>query len=289
MIGNAKTMKLLEKIACSGRIANAYLFLGPQGVGKIRMAAFFAEKIVNNKENAESNLIFISPEKEEKNGIVKKKYIKIEVIRDLQHKLSLTSVGGGYKAVVINEAERLNLTSQNALLKTLEEPNRNVVVILVSQNEKKILPTIISRCQKIRLGLMTDSEVGMNIGDAKDAGEVIFWSAGRIEMAYDLLSSSQELEYRKEARRDLLLIASCSIGEKFDLADRLSKDISDLLKKMDIWIVFLRQAMLGNMRVRNFPPDKALATIEKISTEMMKLRETNANTKLILENLFLKI
>jgi hypothetical protein len=136
---------------------------------------------------------------------------------------------------------------------------------------------------------MTDEEIGMTIGDARDAEEIIFWSAGRAEMAHNLLINPQELEYRKEAKKDLLAILGGSIGEKFILAETWSKDVSELLKKMDIWMVFLRQVMLGKARVRNFSPDKALSTIEKISIEMIKMRETNANTRLILENLFLKI
>ncbi|EKE11494.1 MAG: hypothetical protein ACD_15C00073G0008 [uncultured bacterium] len=289
MIGNRKTAKLLERIADSGKIANAYLFLGPQGVGKFKAAMLFAKKMVGDKGGINPNLILIGPEIEEKNGIVKKKDIKIEAIRDLQHKLSLTSAGGGYKAVVINEAERLNLTSQSALLKTLEEPNKKVVIILVSHNEKKILATIVSRCQKIKLGLMSESEIRINVGNIGDVEEIVFWSAGRAEMAHSFLINAQELEYMREAKKGFLLILGGSIGEKFALAETWSKDVADLLKKMDIWMIFLRKAMLGEARIKNLSASRALRTIEEISTEIIKLRETNANAKLILENLFLKI
>ena len=290
LVGNAKTIKLLERIAASKRIANAYLFLGPQGVGKFEMALFFARKIIDNKEKIDSNLIIVEPEIEEKNGIVKKRDIKIEAIRQLQHKLSLTSVGGKYKAVIINEAERLNVTSQNALLKTLEEPNDRVVLILVSRDERKILSTIISRCQKIRLGLVSDSEIRRSIPDgAIDREEIVFWSAGRSEVAQLLLGDKQELEYMKQARRDFLDIANGGIKEKFSLAEKWSKDTSEMLKKMDIWTIFLRQAVLGKITAGKISPGKALEIIEEIAKDSESIRETNANTKLILENLFLKI
>ena len=290
IIGNQKIIKLLERIVAKKSIANAYLFLGPTGVGKLEAALFFAKKIVNNTEAIDSNLIMIAPETEEKNGVIKKRDIKIEAIRELQHQLSLTSTGGGYKAVVIDEAERLNVTAQNALLKTLEEPNAQVVLILVAQNERKLLPTIISRCQKIKLGLVSDSEIVNGLPqNMVNKDDIIFWSAGRGEVAQSFLRDPQELEYRREIKKDFLTLTAGSIGERFALAEKWSKDTSDLPKKMDIWTILLRQVMLDKIKIKQLSPAKALLVLEAMASSMKQIKETNANTKLVLENLFLKI
>jgi DNA polymerase III subunit delta' len=290
MFGNAKTIKLLERIIASRRIANAYIFLGPEGVGKLEMALYFAKKIVHNKEKIDSNLILVGPEIEEKNGIVKKRDIKIEAIRDLQHKLSLTSTGGEYKAVVISEAQRLNITSQNALLKTLEEPNDKVVMILVSQDEKKILPTIVSRCQKIKLGLVADSEIRkIKPEDAIDRESVVFWSAGRSRIAQQLMLDPQELDYMKEIRNNFAIVSKGSMNERLALAEKWSKDANDFPKKMGVWIILLRRVMLGEIAIGNISRPKALEMIEAIAGAIKNVKETNSNVRLVLENLFLKI
>ncbi|PIP27427.1 MAG: DNA polymerase III subunit delta', partial [Candidatus Moranbacteria bacterium CG23_combo_of_CG06-09_8_20_14_all_39_10] len=159
IIGHQKIINLLDRAIAKDAVSHAYLFSGPESVGKFTVALDFAERLIGNIDSISSDLISIKPEIEENKGVIKKLDIKIEAIRNLLHKLSLTSVGGRYKVVIIDDADRLNRTAQNALLKTLEEPNAKVVLILVCQDERKLLPTIISRCQKMRFGLVKEAEI----------------------------------------------------------------------------------------------------------------------------------
>lgn len=289
IIGNEKTIKLLDRIATVGKIANAYLFLGPVQVGKFSIAMEFARNILVDERKINADLIVIAPEIDETKGVIKKRDIKIETIRDLQHKLSLTSTGGRYKVVIIDEAERLNKSAQNALLKTLEEPNEKVVLILVAQNENKMLPTIASRCQKIRFGLVADSEIEKIIpADNHDKQEILFWSIGRPGIAVDLINNHSELDYRREALRELSDVLSKNLNDTFALAETLSKDTLQLQKKLKLWLIILRQSMLGNRQNMQVTPAKALIMMEGISESIETMRETNSNVRLILENLFLK-
>lgn len=283
-IGNQKTVKLLDRIFQSGKIANAYLFLGPEGVGKFMLAKDFAEKLTGNIEKANPNLLLIRPEEETIKGIVKKRDIKVETIRELQHKLSLTASGAGYRAVVIDEAERLNKIAQNALLKTLEEPNEKVVLILVSQNENKILPTMVSRCQKIKFGLVSDEEM-REISDKSE--EIAFWSCGRPGIAKKILDDPAELEFRENTKKELEIITAGNISEKFALAESWSKDENKIYEKLNLWLILLRENLRGAKS--SVSPDKALIFIEAISESMQILKDTNTNTRLVLENLFLKL
>lgn len=292
IIGNQKAVKLLDKIVETGKIANAYLFSGPEHVGKFTAALEFARKLAldpaKNLEQASPNLIIIAPEAEEKKGVIKKLGIKIEAIRDLQHKLSLSSEGSRYKVVIIDEAERLNKTAQNALLKTLEEPNEKVVLVLVAQDENKILPTIRSRCQKISFGLVDDSEIGKMIPGDRDRRDILFWSLGRPGLALDLIHDPENLSRRKEAFAELSRLFSQDAGEKFKLAEEMGKDSEEMLKTIDLWIAILREDMLGKNPRLHISRDKAFNLITAMSEAAEILKSTNANPRLVLENIFLQ-
>jgi len=289
IIGNVKTIKLLDRIVETGKIANAYLFLGPSRVGKFTAAAEFAKRMTGGDGNIDPDLIIIRPETEEKKGITKTLDIKVETIRELQHKLGLTASGGKHKAVIIDGAERLNKTAQNALLKTLEEPNEKVVLILVAQNEKKILPTIVSRCQKIRFGLVSDAEIEKNIlSGRKDAREMAFWSIGRPGIAQELANNPAMLDHQQEAARELAGIFAKNLSERFSLAEDWSKDAAGLQKKFDVWLIVLRESMLSKNAKAGVSPDKALRLIEEIAEATRIIKETNSNPRLVVENLFLK-
>lgn len=293
IIGNKKTIKLLDRIVASGKIVSAYLFLGPEGVGKFMLAKEFAVKLSSdhseNSGRINSNLIIIEPEIEVAKGIAKKLDIKVETIRGLQHKLSLTAFGSGYRAVIINDAERLNKTAQNALLKTLEEPNVKVVLILVSKDEKRLLPTILSRCQKIRLSMVAPQEMQEIIPDGANQKEIIFWSAGRPGVAKKMMDDSGELEYREKTALELAGLFSKNISEKFSLAESWSKDENEIQKKLDLWLIIFRQSMLGKSHKIDVSPDKALHLIEEVEKSMQILKNTNTNVKLVLENIFLRL
>jgi DNA polymerase III delta prime subunit len=106
----------------------------------------FALKIA--RENLEENQIFSHPDFFSISGT---NSIGIEQIRDLEKKLALKPYKAKIKIAIINEAEKLTLPAQNALLKTLEEPPENSLIILTAAKKDLLLPTIISRCRIIRL------------------------------------------------------------------------------------------------------------------------------------------
>ncbi len=289
IIGHQKIINLLDRAIAKDAVSHAYLFSGPESVGKFTVALDFAERLIGNIDSISSDLISIKPEIEENKGVIKKLDIKIEAIRNLLHKLSLTSVGGRYKVVIIDDADRLNRTAQNALLKTLEEPNAKVVLILVCQDERKLLPTIISRCQKMRFGLVKEAEIEKIVPNgAINKKEVIFWSVGRPGIAMSILNNPTELGWRQDTLQEFGGLFSKNVSEKFALAEIWSKDRRELHKKLKLWLIILRESMLGkNMGVKVLP-GAALVLIEAIAESVKTIKETNSNTRLILENLLLK-
>ncbi|PIQ88591.1 MAG: DNA polymerase III subunit delta' [Candidatus Omnitrophica bacterium CG11_big_fil_rev_8_21_14_0_20_42_13] len=159
--GHLPQINSLSSCVLEDRLSNAYLFLGPAGVGKKLVALNFAKLINCQSENAASgnpcdecpsckkinsfqhpDIFFISPDS---NGT-----IKIDSIRECIKRSFLRPYEARYKIIIIDEAESMHDEAANALLKTLEEPQKNNIFILISANEKRLLPTVISRCRRIK-------------------------------------------------------------------------------------------------------------------------------------------
>jgi DNA polymerase-3 subunit delta' len=141
------------------KLAHAYLLCGAENLGKSQFALTMAKWILckqfNPSEcnmscqgcillnsNSHPDLIHVNPSK-------KNTDIKIDQIRDFTEIIAQTAKLGGYKVAILSPADNMNKYAANALLKTLEEPSADTVIILVSSNQAKLLPTIRSRCQKI--------------------------------------------------------------------------------------------------------------------------------------------
>ncbi|MEK7598405.1 MAG: AAA family ATPase [Patescibacteria group bacterium] len=294
IIGHEKIIKLLDRSIEKENVAQAYIFSGPVGVGKYAVALDFAEKLLASAENRpqtgaiKPDLLLIKPEIEEKKRVVRVGDIKIESIRDFQHKAGLSTLGGKYKVAIIDDADRMTKEAQNALLKTLEEPNKNLVVILVVQNEKRILSTISSRCQKIKFGTVALAEMEKNIPvGIKNKEEILFWSLGRPGFMLELVKNKPELDFRRESLEELKNLFAKNFSDRFSLAGRLSMDGNLAVRKMDLWLVVIRQALLGDGGLIKISKSQSLKLIEKIDESLRLIKNTNANIKLVLENLFL--
>ena len=135
-------------------------------------------------------------------------------VKDLVGELSLMPVEGGARVAIVEGAHRMNEDAQNALLKTLEEPPSGVVIVLCSDDEDRLLPTIRSRCQRIRLGTVAtrDIEAWLTeraVADAPAAARFARLAGGRPGLAFAYASSAEAGAARAELDRSLLdLIAA---------------------------------------------------------------------------------
>ncbi|OGN10223.1 MAG: hypothetical protein A3J46_05980 [Candidatus Yanofskybacteria bacterium RIFCSPHIGHO2_02_FULL_41_11] len=136
VVGHDKNKKYFQTALKDGYLSHAYLFSGPEMIGK----KLFAKDLVDllNNRGSENNPDFISVGH------------SIENIRDLKSFLYVKPYYGPYKLALIDEAEKMTAEASNALLKILEEPSSSTVIILVSSKPKLLLPTIWSRCQEIK-------------------------------------------------------------------------------------------------------------------------------------------
>lgn len=283
-IGNQKVKKFLDNCLAKGSLNHAYLFLGPEQVGKFTLAKSWAQKIVNNDKEINPDLIIVSPEI--KDG--KKKDIGISQIRDLQSELSRTAANSQYKVAIIDDADRLNKAAQNALLKTLEEPPQKVILILIAQNKRQLLETIYSRCQVIKFNLVSGEEIERMIPqNFPDKNKIFSWSWGRPGIVQKMLDNPNELSEREKIEREFFSMLTGNIQDKFLLAESLSKE-ENLVQKMNVWLVLLRDIFLGRDD-RKISSKEALIFSQEIQKSLQLVLETNSNSRLVLENLFLKI
>lgn len=156
-------LRLLRGIVRRGRVPNGLLFWGPDGVGK-RLAAYEFAKAVNCAESPDdacdaclscrkidhrnhADVVYISP-------TGKTRIIKKEVIEDLNEMAAFRPFESAMRIVIIEDADRMNETAQNKFLKTLEEPPSNTAFVLLSGQPRFLLPTIRSRCQRVRFGAL---------------------------------------------------------------------------------------------------------------------------------------
>jgi len=157
LLGQEKAKTVLERIFVSGRMAHAYLFRGPDGIGKKGCAGLVAARLNCHQPTTTGgcgecssckkylsgnhpDIVFLSPE----NGI-----IKIDQVRALCRSLSYPPYESSLRVVILEDVHSMRVEAANSLLKTLEEPPEKNLLILTAESSKAVLPTIQSRCQTI--------------------------------------------------------------------------------------------------------------------------------------------
>ncbi|AKL93591.1 DNA polymerase III subunit delta' [Clostridium aceticum] len=157
VLGQEKLMKNFEKTLEQNELSHAYLIEGEKGLGKRSVALQMAKGICCRSIGQKPCNQCISCKKLDHNShpevvwIEEETSIKIEVVRNLQKNLQMKPYEGSRKVYIICDADKMTLQAQNALLKTLEEPPEYVTIILLTANSNSLLPTVTSRCQRLKL------------------------------------------------------------------------------------------------------------------------------------------
>ncbi len=176
------SQNVLKRFSCfleSGRLAHAYLFVGPKGIGKVQTALAIA-KLVNCEDDSSEMFCDDCSACKKIDRIShpdihivgeEGKSIKIEEIRQVIAEVQLRPFEAKMKVFLINDAEKLTPEASNALLKTLEEPSRNSLIFLTTSAEEQLLGTIKSRCQIIHFFPTTNAELKEQLMDKKGCSE----------------------------------------------------------------------------------------------------------------------
>ncbi len=159
-----RAYELISSAHQRGRLAHAFLISGSRGAGKENLAARIIQLVSGTAQSGGSDLfgdpvaVATPPLDDLESGWIrivrprmKSRRIGVEEIRNLEQTLHLAAPGGACKVGVITEADRMNDQASNAFLKTLEEPPQNTLLLLLTANPQRLLPTILSRCVGIQL------------------------------------------------------------------------------------------------------------------------------------------
>lgn len=176
LFGQDRAATILWRSWRSGRLPHGWLIHGPPGIGKATLAFRFARALLANARStpadapneqhpvfrmvaagAHPDLHVIEPVRDTKGRL--KSEIPVDTVRLVSASLHSTPAMGGHRVVVIDAAEQLNRNAANALLKPLEEPPRETVLLLISHHPARVLPTIRSRCAKLRCDRLAQTEV----------------------------------------------------------------------------------------------------------------------------------
>ncbi len=166
VVGQTHVVQTLKNAVVQDRIAHAYLFCGPRGTGKTSIAKIFARMLNCTSENNDrpcgecpnckmalngSHPDIIEIDAASNNGV--------DEVRNLIDKVKYAPMEGSYKVYIIDEVHMMTTGAFNALLKTIEEPPKHVIFVLATTEPNKVLPTIISRCQRFDFTRVSNQDI----------------------------------------------------------------------------------------------------------------------------------
>lgn len=162
--GNQQAQSLLKKVIDNDSVSHAYLFSGLEGVGKRKTASIFAAALNCAKANSPCGVCKVCVSVQNDLPPVQilepvGKFITIDQVRETKRSFNLKKTADVVSVLIIDKIERLNKEAANALLKLIEEPGANSVIVGVTSNEKSIIPTIISRMQRVTFDPLLDEQV----------------------------------------------------------------------------------------------------------------------------------
>ncbi len=261
--------------------AHAYLFSGVEGCGALLLAEVFSARLLNveyfydNKKLAHPNVVYIQPEEG-------KSKISIKQIHSLiSHSAQTGSRSGLQRIFIIDRADQLSREAATALLKTLEEPNSDVVFILTTHSQHTLLPTIRSRVVTITLSKLKEVELQNFLIDvasinSDEAQSIAHLSGGRVELALQLTDNDTYTKYKNDIEQATQFLNG-TISEKFIIA----KQVSDCQESHQ-FLDRLSYTMLVESSIL------VTAINQERVVEAEKQLSSNVNPRFVLENLALQ-
>jgi DNA polymerase-3 subunit delta' len=254
-IGHDWALDLLKQQQAADRIPQALLLAGPPNVGKSTIARFFAQYLNCRGEDrpcghcSSCRKMISGNHPDIRIFDEEDQSLKIDQVRELQRELSLSPVEGRYRVALLCNFERATTSAANALLKTLEEPASQVVMILTAPETGILLPTIVSRCQVLTLRPLAATEIVAALqarwqATPEQAKLLAQLSAGRPGWAIRALTDELFLERRKQLLDDLLDLLKMSRADRLVYAQELSRDGMALREALIFWLTIWRDLML---------------------------------------------
>ncbi len=324
LLGHEWAVDMLRQHAAHDEIRHAYLFCGPPGLGRRTLALRLAQalnctkplapgvpcgqcrdcKQIEAMQHPDMNVIqALDGDNLPKEGGT----LKVDQIREVQRSLSLKPYQAKYRVALFLRFQEANDNAANALLKTLEEAPAHAILLLTADTPEQLLPTIISRCEILRLRPLPIESVEADLiyrgVDEERARLLAHISGGRPGYARRLVDDVTLLEKRDERLNDLQTLLPAARVEKFSYADKLSKDKDAMRQTIIIWLSYWRDVMLRvagaetpltnidrNMEIEFLAGRLDLSTARRVVSDLenaLEKMDRNVNSRLLAEVLLM--
>lgn len=316
MLGHQKVLNTLQAAIKSDNVSHAYIFEGPNGVGKRETALSFSSMLTCEAEDApcgqckscqlfkeNSHPDFVEIYFEDKS-------ISVEDIRNILKGLVIKPLYSKYKIIIINDADNMTVQAQNAVLKSLEEPPPYVIFILTVQSGAAMTQTVRSRCQRIFFDKLGYEDI-IGILEAKYGSRLPEWdfivsyADGVIGTALELIDSPHYLDIRENVLDALTQLLSSQDIDLFKLYEMFEKNNDNIDYILRVMLLFFRDIIIYNQTAEFkilINSDKKDMIIKNVRTSLSSLLkciqaiwdakrglEVNANFQLTIEVMLMKI
>ena len=318
LTGHEWAVDMLKQHVANASMRHAYLITGSPGLGRRSLALAFARSLTCSAPPAPGefcgecrNCRQMGKQQHPDLTVIEAETVggmlKVEQIRELRKSVLLAPYQAPYRIVLLLRFQEANASAANALLKTLEEAPSKVILILTADNVEQLLPTIVSRCEVLRLRPLSvprvDEFLRAKGADADKATLLAHLSGGRPGYALRLLEDESALDFRREKLAEFADLLPASRVARFDYAEQLAKDKDAFRETLLLWLSLWRDVMLQSAgKADSVTNIDQRALIEKLATKLklplakkqLVTAETaigqlqrNVNARLLAENIVL--
>ena len=292
IIGHGRQFEYLKKVRERGTFAHAYLFFGPESVGKLHVAREWVKLFFEPAdweaidENRHPDLIYLSKEKLLITD--NQKEIGIKDILELRRLASLSSNSGGHKFMVIDGADDMSEEAQNSILKVLEEPPQKTIFILITDSPQRLLSTIISRTVPMEFSFVADDDI-ISFLDKSDVSapkkeKILTIASGRPGIAVRAVSDKDFLENEWLSFESFQKVFNSDAVNQFLYSQNIYQEPEAVEKLIYFFLSELRKKLASGENA-----EQTLDSLKYVFNSSDLIKRTNVNKRLLMDNVFLSL
>lgn len=320
IIGHEKIIEYFQNAITMDKVSHAYILNGADKSGKLMLAETFAATLQCEKQGVrpcgechsckqaagrnQPDIIYVTHEKPNTLGVE-------DIRKQLNDDIVLKPYSSKYKIYIINEAEKMNIQAQNALLKTIEEPPAYARIFLLTTNADGFLPTILSRCVRLDLKAVPDEKIRKYLMEEKQVPDYhadicVAFAQGNVGKAIQLASSENFNEMKNSALQLIKRLKEIDLYEMTQAVKQITEYKLEIQDYFDLMMVWYRDVLLYKAttdanklifqdeiyNIKNAATHSSYEGIEQILAALEKAKarlRANVNFELVIELLLLTI